>query len=154
MILSVTAAAIFSAVMLQFTQKSALQEIVKLAAGMVMILALLTPLSRLRLPSLTAWFSQARQSVDAQTARAQAQNEQIAQSSMADAVSRYIREQAETLGAVCRVQTTLETAEDETLQIASVTVKGTLTEEQQRALTDCIAQDCGVSRQQIRFTEE
>lgn len=155
MILGVTAAAIFSSVMLQFTQKSALQEIIKLAAGMVMILALLTPLSRISMPSFSGWMAEVKGSVAAQTGRAQEHNEQIAHSSIAGAVSGYIRDQAEALDMKCSVHTGLSEGEDGTMYISSVKVKGqAFTAEQREKLSALIERDCGVPRAQISFAEE
>lgn len=155
MILGVTAAAIFSAVMLQLADKSALQEVVRLAAGMVLILALLTPLSRLTAPHFSGWFAQSRQQVTQQTAQAQARNEALARSNIAGAVSKYLTEQAESMAIPCKISTTLAQGADGTVEIAGITVRGQdIGQAQRAALTALITENCGVAAEQVTFVEE
>ena len=155
MILGVTAAAILSAVLLEFTQQSALREVVRLAAGMALILALLTPLSRLHMPSLTGWLDGARQQVARQTEQAQAQNDAIAQTSVGGAVSDYLAGQAAERGIDCTMRVSFAEDGDGTLRIGGVEARAcaALTPVQREALSGLIEEACGLTREQITITE-
>ncbi|WP_087066016.1 stage III sporulation protein AF [Intestinibacillus massiliensis] len=145
MIVSVTAAAVFSTVMLLIVQKSALHEVIRLATGMLMILALLLPLSRLTLPSFSRAFAAERAQAERQTEEAKQKNEQIAYSSIGGAVSQYIEKQAGELGIKCTVRTEMEQGTDGTWVIGRVRIRGKgLTGVQRQQLAALVEKECGV----------
>ncbi len=154
MVLGVTAAAIFSAAMMQFSHKSAISEIVRLGAGMVLILALLTPLTHLTLPSFSGWFAQAYDVVERQTAQAQARNTEITHSGIASAVGGFLTEQARKEGLVCTVRASMATGQDGTAELSDIEVRGKLTAQERTAVTELVTKNCGVAREHITFTED
>lgn len=153
MIVSVTAAAIFSTVMLLLVQKSALHEVIRLATGMLMILALLLPLTRLSLPSFRLDFHSG--ATARQVAQAQKQNEEITRSSIGGAISRYLEEQANALGIACTVRAEMTQDEQGTLVIDRVRVHcGKLTGAQRAQLADLIEEACGIPPAGQEVTED
>lgn len=155
MIISVTAAAVFSTVMLMIVQKSALHEVIRLATGMLMILALLLPLSRLSFPSFNGMFSREKLRTEQQVKQAQQKNQNIARSSFGGAVSNYIEKKAADLGIHCSVKTTLTQDEAGTLEIAGIHVQSDkLTATQRSQLSALIEQECGVPPEKQELVED
>ncbi len=154
MVLGVTAAAIFSAVMMQFSHKSAISEIIRLGTGMVLILALLTPLTHLSLPSFSGWLAQAHGTVERQTEQAQMRNTEIAHSSIANAVGGYLTEQARKEGITCSVRAAMAVGGDGTAELSDIEVRGKLTAPERTTVADIVTKNCGIAREHITFTED
>ncbi|NCB28744.1 MAG: hypothetical protein EOM63_03140 [Clostridia bacterium] len=154
MVLGVTAAAIFSAAMMQFSHKSAISEIVRLGTGMVLILALLTPLTHLSLPSFSGWFAQAHDAVERQTEQAQVRNTEIAHSGIASAVGGFLTDEARKEGIACIVRASMATGADGTAELSDIEVRGKLTVPERTAMTELVTKNCGVAREHIIFMED
>ncbi len=149
MLFGMTTAALFSAVMLTLVRKSALQEVIRLVTGMLMIVALLKPLCGLQLPSIWGWTADWM----AQKSEVQQQNEARMWTSFAAAIAQMIEEQAAQGGISCKANVTMEKTE-ETLSVAAVeVVSGVLSEENQKTLQEIVTTYCGNAVQQ-QYTEE
>ncbi|MGE4548793.1 MAG: hypothetical protein AB7C89_04460 [Intestinibacillus sp.] len=155
MIVSVTAAAIFSTVMLMIVQKSALHEVIRLATGMLMILALLLPLSRLSLPTFGGALEKIRSQTGQQVTEAQQKNQEIANSSFGGAVSKYIEEKAAAMGIACTVRTTVAEDDAGTLGISRIQVSSSeLTSAQRSQISELIERECGVPPERQELVED
>lgn len=149
-IVGVSAAAIFSAVLLTLVRDSALQEIVRLATGMLMIIALLTPISKLPRLSLSHMLTPSSAGIQAQ--QQALENQALAQSSFRGAISRYLTEKAQEYGIHCAIDTMLMQQEDGTMEIDYITVRMHDLQQADRAqLETLITQSCGISTEQIVF---
>ena len=116
-LLRVTLAGIASAVALRLVGNGALREIVKMAAGLLLMLALLQPLSGLHLLSWEGW-GLSPPDVDA----IGEQNTQTTMSTIAATIAQAVEQRAEQEGFDCSVSVTMANDADGVLQIDHVTV--------------------------------
>ncbi len=117
-LLRITVAGIASAVALRVAGGGALREIVKMAAGLLMLLALLQPLSGLHLLSWEGWTGTSQEEIDAIGAH----NAQTTMSTVAATIARSLEQRAEQEGFDCSVEVTMENDANGILQIGRVTV--------------------------------
>lgn len=151
-IVGVSAAAIFSAVLLTLVRDSALQEIVRLATGMLMIIALLTPISKLPRLSLPNIFTPSSANLQAQQQALVQENQALAQTSFRGAISRYLTEKAQEYGIHCAIDTMLAQQADGTMEIDYITVRiHDLQQADKAQIETLITQSCGISIEQIVF---
>ncbi len=149
MLFGITTAALFSAVMLALVRKSALQEVIRLVTGMLMIAALLGPLSGLQMPSIWGWAT----AWMAQESAVQQQNEGRMWTSFAAAIAQIIEEQAAQAGILCQATVTMAQAEEAVSVGAVEVVSGVLSAENRKALQEIVTRYCGNAVQQ-HYTEE
>lgn len=119
-LLRVTLAGAASSLALSVAKDSALKEIVRIAAGLLMALALLQPLSGLRLIDLARRADTA--AGDVSIAELEAQNRQTTLNAMGAAVASALEQRASEIGIECTVLVTMATDEDGLLQTDHVTV--------------------------------
>lgn len=142
MILSITAAAIFGSVMLTLVRKSAIQEIVRLATGMLMILALLQPLQVLRIPSFGVKMPQ--------DTEIQQQNTTLSFTAIEQATAQVIEQQAAAQGILCKAEVTMS-MQAEVPQVQCIRISGTgIPQEKLRE----IVKACCPNAFKIEFVEE
>lgn len=154
MIVSVTAAAIFSTIMLMVVQKSALHEVIRLATGMLMILALLLPLSRASFSHPLDSLAQHSNKMQQNIRQAQEKNATITKSTFGSAISKYIEDTAAQMGVDCTVQTTLTEDNTGTLIIDHIYVQGeSITAEQRSSLSTLLERECGIPSEKQEIIE-
>lgn len=153
LVVGVSAAAILGSVALTLVQTGALREIVRLAAGLTMLLALLTPLSTLRLPSGSGWLRQQISATQNSTEPAQAQHQALAMSSMARAAAGYIEQQAQALGVDCTAVVTLGQDARGTLTLDAVTVTCRAGAQSLEAVRQMIENECGIPQERQIYVE-
>lgn len=138
-LLRVTLAGLASAVALSIVKESALREVVRLAAGLLMLLALLQPLSRFRLPSAAELLS----TPQADTSELTQQNVQTAMDAVGSSIGKTLEQRAAAEGFDCSVLVTMAADQDGVLQIEQITVRykasdsGRLEELQELLTTEC-----------------
>ncbi len=137
MLVGVTAAAILAGVSLQFVKEGPLHEAVRVAAGLMLTLALLLPFSRLPGARVSG--------LQGAAARAAAENQRIAASSVGNAVAIYIEDRAAEMGVKCTAAVCMGGDENGQLETKSVTlyIEGA-TEEERSAVCQMVAQECGI----------
>lgn len=141
-LLRVTLAGIASAVALRVVGEGALREIVKLAAGLLMLLALLQPLAGLRL-SVGARLPGGISAED--VAAIEQQNAQTAMSTIAASIADALEDSAMAAGFACTVHVEMTTDEDGILQVGLVTVRYTSADAKRLdELKALITDGCGV----------
>lgn len=119
-LLRVTLAGVASAVALRVVEGGALREIVKLAAGLLMLLALLQPLAGLRLTGWEGLRDGALAGVDVDAI--QEQNAQTTMSTVAASIADALESSAQVKGFDCTIHVTMENDENGILQVGQVTV--------------------------------
>ncbi|MDY3618512.1 hypothetical protein [Agathobaculum sp.] len=140
-LLRVTLAGAAASVALAVSKDSALREIVRVAAGLLMALALLQPLAQVRLPPVSEWF----QKDGISAAEVQRENSQTAMSAVGAAIADVLEQRAAKTGIDCTVRVDMATDADGVLQADHVTVyykksDASRLEELQQLLTE----ECGV----------
>ncbi|MDO5142230.1 MAG: hypothetical protein Q4D31_04345 [Eubacteriales bacterium] len=118
-VLRVTLAGIAAAAALRLAGGGALREVIRLATGLLLLLALLQPLAGLRLPRWSGWTQAAQTDVDA----LYAQNARTAMSTVGATIADTLEQRAAQAGFDCAI--TVEMGNDAAglLQIAHLTVR-------------------------------
>lgn len=145
MILSVTAAALFGSVLISLTEGRAQQEIVRIAVGLMVVLALRNPLRTVRMPEPGVLFSgQEEYRNEGENAYYEAVLEEFAEQTES-----WLEQRAEELGIECSVNISAE-QEDGVVSItrAEVSAEG-LSESEKSELVDEIAEQCGISTEAV-----
>lgn len=151
-IISVTVAAIFSGVMLSFVKDGALRETIRLATGMLMILALLSPMTAFRLPNVRDAF--AKNTVEYSTKKAVKDNEALEASTVGGAISKYMQDQAKSLGIRCSILTQVSKDNQNRLVIDSICInydKGSVEGDALEKLSKKIVEECGIPKEKQIF---
>lgn len=140
---NVAAAAILAGVSLQVVKEGPLHEVVRVAAGLMITLALLSPLSRL--PAWNAAVSGAFREAEGAAMQAAEENQRIAASSVANAIAIYIQDRAKEMGVKCTASVRMEPDENGRLETRGVTlyIEGA-TEEERLAVCSMVSQECGI----------
>nr|WP_297172265.1 stage III sporulation protein AF [uncultured Agathobaculum sp.] len=140
-LLRVTLAGAASAIALRLVGGGALREIVKMAAALLLLLALLQPLGSLRGLSWKEWMDASQTDVNAIEQR----NAQTAMSTIAATIARTVEQRAGQEGFDCSVRVTMANDADGVLQIDRVTIyynavdTARLTE-----LQTIVTEECGI----------
>lgn len=146
-LLRVTLAGLASAAAIAIAQDSALKEITRFAAGLLMLLAFLQPLLRcsLTVPDLG--------SIAAFRKDVEDTNMQTAMGAMGDSISRSLTKRAAEQGVDCTFSVLMETDTNGTLQIARVCVYFRPGETRVDEIGEMIQKECGVSAERIELVE-
>lgn len=145
MILSVTAAALFGSVLISLTEGRAQQEIVRIAVGLMVVLALINPLRTVKMPELGGLFSgQEEYRSEGENAYYEAVLEEFTEQTES-----WLEQRAEELGIECSINISAE-QEDGAVSItrAEVSAEG-LSEPEKTELIDEIAEQCGISTEAV-----
>lgn len=118
-LLRVTLAGLASAAALRVVGGGALREIVKLAAGLLMLLALLQPLCSY---PIHAWGLWQNGGIQTDIEAIEEQNAQTAMSTLAASIAEIVEQRAEKEGFDCSVKITMATDTEGLMQIERVTV--------------------------------
>lgn len=146
----VTLAGMAGSVAVTLTKDSALREIVRFAAGLLMILALLQPLAQLRLPTLSGIFGKNQTQMQVQT-----QNEQTARAAFEKSVEDAITRRAAEQGIACTVAVSLQADQSGGYAVERVSVRyHDLDEEQLAALQSMLETACGIPKDRQEMIAE
>lgn len=117
-LLRVTIAGAVSAMALKLAGGGALKEVVRTAAGLLMLLALLQPLAGLHMLSWNWQGSVSQRDID----EMQARNMQTTMSTVAASIAKAVQQRAEEAGIPCTVNVEMANDADGLLQVDKVTV--------------------------------
>lgn len=147
-LVGVCAAAICGGIAMTLAGSGALREIIRLAAGLAVLLAVLEPLSGLRLPHIDESLRHTMQHMQAQTAQLQAEQEQVLSASASDMTCRYIQQRAAAWGADCQAVLDLEINNDGVLVVTHAHMTcNAVTPETAAALKTMVEQECGIPQE-------
>ena len=143
MLVNVSVAGIFAGVALQFVKEGPVREVVRVAAGVMMTLALLLPLAGL--PAAGLLFDDALGELQSAAAFAAAENQRVAASSVGNAIAVYIQDRASEMGVKCTAAVQMESDESGRLETRQVTlwIEGA-DEDTRAAVCQMVAQECGI----------
>ena len=140
-LLRVTIAGAASAVALKLAGGGALKEVVRTAAGLLMLLALLQPLAGLHLLSWNWQSSVSQSDLD----EMQAHNMQTTMSTVAASIAKAVQQRAEEAGIPCTVNVEMANDADGLLQVDKVTVYYDSTAANRLSeLQSLLTKECGV----------
>lgn len=140
-LLRVTVAGAASAAALRLAGSGALREVVRTAAGLLMLLALLQPLAGLHLLSWDWQGSVSRSDMDAM----QEHNMQTTMSTVAASIAKAVQQRAEEAGIPCTVKVEMANDTEGLLQVDRVTVYYNSADESRLPeLQSLLTEECGV----------
>ena len=152
MLCSVVAAALLGGAAMTLIHAGAMKEIVRLAAGMMMILALLRPMSGLRLTLPAAWFQGSTEPVRQQVEQSRTQWEIWMAESSAREVGAYLERKAKKEGVDCRIELRASMQKDGAVSLDSATVYAS--SEERTKLTRLLEDECGIPKERQTYVEE
>lgn len=142
-ILCVTTAAVFLAALMAFVPGGAIREIVRLAGGLMLILALVTPLRNLRITGLIRSISDAHPFSSEQVEH---KAEEWNQTYITEQIEQYISQKAETMGINCTVSIFSERAGERiALTGAEISYRAEVGEAEQRKMEELMRNECGIT---------
>ncbi len=140
-LLRVTIAGAVSAMALKLAGGGALKEVVRTAAGLLMLLALLQPLAGLHMLSWNWQGSVSQRDID----EMQARNMQTTMSTVAASIAKAVQQRAEEAGIPCTVNVEMANDADGLLQVDKVTVYYDSTAANRLSeLQSLLTKECGV----------
>jgi hypothetical protein len=145
-LVGVTCAAMFVALAEGLAPPGAGRKICRLTGGLVLLLAVVQPVLKLDSAALTRALTQYKLEVEDYRADLEEENAQVMQAIIEEQAGAYIQDKAQEMGIDCQVQVR---ARGEDYPIPhTVIVRGSLTQEQQEALTREIETDFAIPAQQ------
>lgn len=152
MLTGVAAAALCGGAALALTKGSALREVIRLAGGLAVLLAVLQPLTGLRLPDLSGAVRQAVQESAAQGTQYAQDNTQILAAAAVQSVCEYIAQRAHQLGVVCTVQAaTYQDTEGRTLLNGLTLTAHREVQAVREKVENMIVSECGIPKELVTW---
>ena len=142
-ILSVTAAAIVTAILLSLAGHGSMAGPVKLLAGVFMTLTVVSPVLKLELPDPAAWLSDYTASAQAAAAMGEELADDAAHSFIKSRTEAYILDKAALYGAALEADVTLD---DEGIPVC-VTLTGSVSPYARTGLAKIIQEDLGIGEE-------
>lgn len=152
MLAGVTAAALCGGAALALTSGNALREVIRLAGGLAVLLAVLQPLAEIRMPDIAGQLRRAVQHSTAQSVRYEQENAQALADAAVQEIEAGIAQRAGQLGVPCTVDITA--VPDETGRTILTGVTLTAAADRQagaRAVEDMIAAESGIPKEFVTW---
>lgn len=153
-LLSVTCAALLLALADALMPRGLPRKVGKLTGGLVLFLAVVSPVTQVSEPDLAGWIGTYRAEAAMAAGRLEETDRELLESIIAEETAAYIEGKADELGAVCRALVICRESESGLPVPAGVTVLGELTEEQQNRLSRLIAADLAIPAECQSFMNE
>lgn len=153
-ILGVSAAALFGGIAMTLIHTGALKETVRLGAGIMVILALLYPISKAQVNFIPRWVHQNTDAIAQHVTQAQKQQKCAIEQTAAQEIQAYFMRKAKEHDILCDIEIHTTVGEDQTVSIRNATIRGTLTDEDRRWLQEMISKECGISQEDLRYVED
>ena len=153
MILSVAAAALFAAIAMTFIQAGALKEIVRFAAGLMITLALLTPISKLQLFPWRQLAIQSTETVDRHIEQAQQQRSTWMLQSASQEIQAYIAGRLREHGITCEIQVELSYASEDSIVLQQVTLSQIPEQTGTQTIQKILKEECGIEKEKQTYVE-
>lgn len=150
-LIRVTLAGLAGAAALRLCGTGALREVVRLAVGLLMLLAFLQPISRYELPDWKSLWNSSAQSA----AEIEEQNRQTAFTAVGSSIAQALEKSAKAQGFDCEIRVTMETDADGLLQIGSVKVWYSARDSDRLAeLQALLTEACGVPAERQEMVKQ
>jgi stage III sporulation protein AF len=153
-LVGITCASMIIALAEGLSPEGNVKRIGKLAGGLLLIIAILQPVLSLNTNALSSALTEYRSQLDGYSSTLENKNKDVVKSIIAEKSAAYIQDKAASLGATCTVTVECEYGDEEYPYPVSVTVIGTLTKDQKKALQAIISNDFAVSVDHQTYREE
>lgn len=154
MILAVSTAALFGGIAMTLVHAGALKEIVRLAAGVMVILSLLHPLSQIHIRFPTQWLRTSTQPISRQVEEATVQRKDWMAAASAREIGAYLVRRASGQGITCRIEVRASMKEDDTVSLDGATIDGALSTEELEWINTLLETECGIPREMQSYVED
>ncbi len=150
LILSITAASLFGAVMLTVTEQKSQRSVLQLAIGLLLLLAIINPLRRFQLPDVLSWVSGIETNLPQEQEKAY---RDAVEETFRKQTEQYLEGRLRELGV--NGVATLTLSEDGELQVAEVSVLcDAYTAEQKHSIEQLMQNELGVRKEVISIRSE
>ena len=150
-LLSVTCAALLLALAGALMPKGLAQKVGKLTGGLVLFLAVVSPVAQVSDLDLAGWIGTCRAEAAMAAGQLEETDQELLESIIAEETAAYIERKASELGADCQALVVCQRSESGLPVPSGVTVLGELTEEQRAQLSRLIAADLAIPAERPRF---
>lgn len=151
-LLGMTCAAMIVALAESLVAEGRLRRLCRLAGGLVMVLAAVSPMLRADLTDLPGWSEALSGAADC-AAALEEENDFLYGRIIAEKTAAYISDKAAELGVTCTAQVTVEPDPDGTPLPAAAVIRGRWTQEQRAALAAQLERELGIEPTRIEFEE-
>ena len=149
--LSITGAALICAVLQALVPSGTVKKVAGLIAGMIMIVTVLTPLTKLDAATIAQSISQLQMQANVDQSGIEVQNKEIIARIIEQQCTEYIEDKAESLGTSVQVTVVTEQQADYPYPSA-VTISGDYSELQRQVLTRYIEENLAIPEQEQVWT--
>ncbi len=150
---AVVAAGLVTAILPELLKDGAVKQTVRLVCGVLILLLVLAPLSRLDLTAFGQYLAEIQMEQEMLETGIPVENEKILKGIIQEKTEAYILDKAGELGADITVSVTVESG-DAYPYPAAARITGPLTEEQQTALAAYLAQTLAIPKERQVFLTE
>lgn len=151
LILSITAVALFGAVMLTMTEQKAQRSVLQLAVGLLLLLAIINPLRRLRLPEALSLPDSVQEHIPKDQEKLY---EKAVAASFCEQTEAYLENQLERLGVRADVKLTLSEGKEMVVSGVSVICPETCTKRQRQEIEQLLKRELGIQKEVISIRNE
>ncbi len=151
LILSITAAALFGAVMLTMTEQKSQRSVLQLAVGLLLLLAIINPLRRLKLPEIFPLPSGSSGNV---TQNQQDLYAEAVASSFQEQTQAYLDKKLQEIGVDAAVQLEISGGEELAVRGASVVCREECTQSQEQKIKQLLQEELDVRKEVISIRSE
>ena len=152
-LMGVTCAAILLALAESLTPEGSVKRICRLAGGVVLLLAAISPVAKLEEADFARSTEQYQNRAEEYRDALDEETEILYESIIAEKTAAYILDKAEELGVTCQVSVTVGWEQDGTPRPAAVILYGLWTKEQKETLSHMITSDLGIPAAMQYFKE-
>lgn len=152
-ILGVSASALLGSAAMALVHTGALREVIRLAVGVMMILSLLLPVSKLHFSLPLDWMRNHTQSVSKQVEQVQQQRKGWMAESSAKEVSTYMMHRARAEGIECEIKIQASMVSEDTVSLDHAEIRASLTPEQAEKIAAMLETECGIPRGNQTYVE-
>lgn len=151
-LLGMVCAAMILALAESLVAEGRLRRLCRLAGGLVMVLAAVSPVLRTDLSDIPGWSASLSGAAN-YAAALEEQNDFLYRNIIAEQTAAYIADKAAEMGVACTARVTVEPDPDGTPLPAAAAIRGRWTQEQRTALSALLEQELGLDPARIEFEE-
>lgn len=153
-IIGVTCAAIAAALMQALTPKGGAGKAGQLAAGLLLLLAAVKPLTGISLTDAAEGLEALSLRQEERAAELTEENRQLMKALIEGETETYILDKARELEITCTAAAFCQAEEDGGYRLEQVVISGAMTAEQKQTLFQCLEGELGLQGEQIRWEQE
>lgn len=152
-VLGVSTAALFGGIAMTLVRNGALREIIRISVGIMLILSLLYPVSKICLHLPLKSFRQSTEAITHRVDEAKNQQKDLLVQSSSREIGAYLMRKAKNEGIVCDIDVFTQVHDDNTVSIEQIAVYADLTAQQRVWMEAMLEEECGILRENQIYVE-